>query len=133
MNLHESNWRYTWWWCSIAHKNLGCNCIKCRIDTCVYVYMFIWILAFFKLSITCIFRLNPLSEIHYSAASSYNYLSFCQMPNMFWLSFNISQMMNDAETDEIRFKFPKWTKNYLNGVNRPDQRKPCLNIFSGNG
>ena len=38
------------------------------------------------------------------------------MPNMFWLSFNISQMMNDAETDEIRFKFPKWTKKYLNGV-----------------
>ena len=38
------------------------------------------------------------------------------MPNMFWLSFNISQMMNDAETDEIRFKFPKWTKSYINGV-----------------
>ena len=38
------------------------------------------------------------------------------MPNMFWLSFNISQMMNDAETDEIRFKFPEWTKSYINCV-----------------
>ena len=32
------------------------------------------------------------------------------MPNMFWLSFNISQMMNDAEIDEIRNEISKMHK-----------------------